>query len=439
MTGSISEGKWLGAGLSHVLEHMLFKGTATRPGSRIDQEVQSVGGYMNAYTSFDRTVFHINVPNTGAKVAVDILCDIMQNATLPPEELSKELEVIRREMDMNQDDPGRRAGRRLFECAFTKSPYRFTIIGYPGNFQHPQAGGHPGLLPRKIRPEQHLLYCRRRHQSGRCHRANPPGLRRQQSQSAAALVLPREPRQTAPREMIEEAPIELGYFHIAWHIPDIRHPDMPALDILASLLGNGRSSRLFREVREKKALVTSVDAWTYSPGEQGLFGISAMASAAKFAPRARPCSPRSSACKNSRRPRANWPRSSSNSSPRPWPRAKPCKARRRTSAPIGWRPTTSIFPSAIWPPPGGSRPPRCNAPPGKYLTPSNRTLFALLPAGAAPKSTETERVSAQFNVRKLEFPNGLRLLLKEDHRLPFIECARSSKAACWRSPPPTAA
>src|SRR5580698_3051382 len=132
--GSIHEGPWLGAGLSHVLEHMLFKGTTTRPGSRIDQEVQGAGGYMNAYTSFDRTVYHINVPNTGAWTAIDILCDIMQNATLPADELAKELDVIRREMDMNQDDPGRRAGRRLFETAFVKSPYRFTIIGYPDIF-----------------------------------------------------------------------------------------------------------------------------------------------------------------------------------------------------------------------------------------------------------------------------------------------------------------
>ena len=65
---------------------------------------------MNAYTSFDRTVYHINVPDTGAKVAIDILCDIMQNATLPPEELDKELDVIRREMDMNQDDPAAAGG-----------------------------------------------------------------------------------------------------------------------------------------------------------------------------------------------------------------------------------------------------------------------------------------------------------------------------------------
>src|SRR3954468_12998841 len=105
MSGSIHEGKWLGAGMSHVLEHMLFKGTTTRAGSRIDQEVQEAGGYMNAYTSFARTVYHIDVPNTGGMVAIDILCDIMQNATWPEDEMEKEKQVIVREMDMNVDDP----------------------------------------------------------------------------------------------------------------------------------------------------------------------------------------------------------------------------------------------------------------------------------------------------------------------------------------------
>ena len=128
--GSIDEGAWLGAGLSHVLEHMLFKGTSTRGSGRIDQEVQAAGGYMNAYTSFDRTVYWINVPNTGTRVAVDILCDILQNATLPADELVKELDVIRREMDMGIDDPGRRSSQQLFETAYTRSPYRHPIIGH---------------------------------------------------------------------------------------------------------------------------------------------------------------------------------------------------------------------------------------------------------------------------------------------------------------------
>src|SRR5262245_32985176 len=139
MAGSIHEGKWLGAGLSHVLEHMLFKGTTSRPGSRIDQEVQEAGGYMNAYTSFDRTVYHIDVPNTGARTAIDILCDIMQNATLPADEMVKEKQVILREMDMNVDDPSRRASRRLFETAYTRSPHRFTVIGYPDIFNEVRA------------------------------------------------------------------------------------------------------------------------------------------------------------------------------------------------------------------------------------------------------------------------------------------------------------
>src|SRR5439155_1726190 len=103
-----------------------------------DQEVQDAGGYMNAYTSFDRTVYWINVPNTGATVAIDILCDVVQNATLPADELAKEKQVILREMDMNQDDPGQRSARRLFETAYTKSPYRYTVIGYPDIYNEVQ-------------------------------------------------------------------------------------------------------------------------------------------------------------------------------------------------------------------------------------------------------------------------------------------------------------
>ena len=79
-------------------------------------------------------------------MAIDILCDIMQHATLPPDELAKEMDVIRREMDMNMDDPGRRASRRLFETAYTKSPYRFTVIGYPDIFNELKPRDHPSTI-----------------------------------------------------------------------------------------------------------------------------------------------------------------------------------------------------------------------------------------------------------------------------------------------------
>src|SRR2546427_2762260 len=282
MAGSVHEGKWLGAGPSHVLEHMLFKGTTTRPGSRIDQEVQEAGGYMNAFTSFDRTVFHIDVPNAGAKVAIDVLCDVMQNASLPEEELEKEKQVIVREMDMNEDDPGRRAGRRLFETAYTRSPYRLTVIGYPDIFRRLQREDIQAYYQEKyaannvffivagdVKEPDVVAQIRLAYANNRA-RPLPP------------VVLPEEPKQTGPRETLEEAPIELGYFHFAWHIPELRHPDVPILDVLAALLGHGRSSLLFQEVREKKGLVHSIDAWTYSPGNPGLLGISATADADKF-------------------------------------------------------------------------------------------------------------------------------------------------------------
>src|SRR3954465_9225602 len=226
MTGSIHEGKWLGAGLSHVLEHMLFKGTTTRPGSRIDQEVQEAGGYMNAYTSFDRTVYHIDVPNTGARTAIDILCDIMQHATLPPDELAKEMDVIRREMDMNVDDPNRRASRRLFETAYTRSPYRFTIIGYPDIFNELKPHDIVGYYREKYAPNNVFYVVTGDVSNGEVVKQIRDAYEKSKPKPLAPVVLPEEPKQTASREIVEEAAIELGHVHFAWHIPDLRHQDI---------------------------------------------------------------------------------------------------------------------------------------------------------------------------------------------------------------------
>src|SRR6476469_3863425 len=128
-TGSVDEDRHLGAGLSHILEHMLFKGTKTAPANAIAQKIQDVGGYINAYTSFDRTVFWIDVPKDGVPVALDVLADAMMNSNLPADEYAKEQEVIRREFAMGMDDPDRMAGLLLFSTAYQVHPYRFPVIG----------------------------------------------------------------------------------------------------------------------------------------------------------------------------------------------------------------------------------------------------------------------------------------------------------------------
>jgi zinc protease len=421
MAGSIHEGKWLGAGMSHVLEHMLFKGTTTRPGSRIDQEVQDAGGYMNAYTSFDRTVYHIDVPNTGTKVALDILCDIMQNATLPSEEMEKEKQVIVREMDMNVDDPGRRASRRLFETAYTKSPYRFTVIGYPDIFHELKADDIRAYYREKYAPNNVFYSVAGDVKQDEVVAQIRAAYAKAKAKALPPVVLPAEPKQTAPREVIEEAPIELGHFHFAWHIPDLRHPDVPALDVLAVLLGNGRSSRLYQEVREKKGLVHSADAWTYSPGNPGLFGMSAMVDADQFGPareamlaelekmRTSPVSPEelskavkqfASATLASRKTMQGQAQDLGGN----WLAANDLNFSERYLAAI-----KRLTPADL------QRVART------YLTDENRTLYALLPTGTAPKTTGEAEVISAHAIQKFELPNGLRLLVKEDHRLPFVE------------------
>ena len=128
-TGSINEGRHLGAGLSHILEHMLFKGTRTRSTNAIAQSVQDQGGYINAYTSFDRTVFWIDVPREGVASALDILADAMMNSTLPPRNIARNRKSSGESSPCCYDDPDRMMGQLMFKTAYQRHPYRLPVIG----------------------------------------------------------------------------------------------------------------------------------------------------------------------------------------------------------------------------------------------------------------------------------------------------------------------
>ena len=129
-TGSQHEEAHLGAGLSHYLEHMLFKGTERRAGREISATVQAHGGYINAYTTFDRTVYYIDLPSEHCGVALDLLADAVLHSTLPADEVAREKEVILREIAMTRDDPDNRFWEAFFATAFREHPYRHPIIGY---------------------------------------------------------------------------------------------------------------------------------------------------------------------------------------------------------------------------------------------------------------------------------------------------------------------
>src|SRR5467141_3612150 len=280
-TGSIDEDAHLGAGLSHILEHMLFKGTKTRSTNEIAQKIQDVGGYINAYTSFDRTVFWIDVPKDGVATALGVLSDAMMNSTLPPEEYRKEQEVIRREFAMGMDDPDRVAGLLLFGTAYQRHPYRFPVIGEIEIYN-------------QLTQEQVMQYYKTRYVPNNLTfivvgDVDAEKVRQQLTElfapypekSLQPVFIPAEPPQLGRRETHNEFATELSRLSLAWHIPEITHPDVPAIDLLSTILGEGRSSRLYRRVREEAGLAFGVSAFYYTPWDPGLLGIDATVGPAK--------------------------------------------------------------------------------------------------------------------------------------------------------------
>ena len=272
-TGSIHEGQHIGAGLSHLLEHMLFKGTETRSTNAIAQSVQDEGGYINAYTSFDRTVYWIDVPKAGLHTAIDLLADACMNSTLPADEFVKEQEVIRREFAMVADDPDRVNSQQLFTTAYREHPYKHPVIGHLDTFNALTRDDVMAYYKARYVPNNivfvvvgdvdaaAVLGQLETFFAAHPRRALPP------------VFLPAEPPQIGRRVSHRKFPTELSRSALSWHIPNITHPDVPALDVLATVLGDGRSSRLYQRVREQKRLAHSISAFSYVPAEPGLFGV----------------------------------------------------------------------------------------------------------------------------------------------------------------------
>ncbi len=276
-TGSIHEGAHLGAGLSHYLEHMLFKGTERRTGREISATVQAHGGYINAYTTFDRTVYYIDLPAEHTGVALDLLADAVLHSTLPAEEALKEKEVILREIDMCLDDPDQRLGQALFETAFRAHPYRQPIIGHREVFAASTRDDLTGYYRTRYVPNNLVVVvvgdfdpvatrAAIAEHFGRCPRAR-----------LAPVHVPDEPQQLARREQHLFEDVQISRAGLGWQIPGLTHPDAPALDILAMVLGHGDSSLLWQSIREKARLVHTIDAMTWSPGPNGLFYVSFLA------------------------------------------------------------------------------------------------------------------------------------------------------------------
>jgi zinc protease len=274
-TGSILEADLLGTGVSHLVEHMVFQGAGTRGPGQLAHAVQETGGYLNAYTSFDRTVYWIDTLREGLDVSLGVLSDLTMAARFPHEEFEKEKDVIRREIDMGKDDPGRAVSQLMFRTVYREHPFREPVIGRLELFNTVERDAAFGYWQNRYIPNRSFLVIVGDFQTAEVKAKVEQIFAPWASRSAPPVHLPEEPAQTTRRDAHESFATELTKMELAWRIPGLLHEDTAALEVLGTLMGSGRTSRLWREVRERKGLVYGVGAGAYTPVQGGIFYMSA--------------------------------------------------------------------------------------------------------------------------------------------------------------------
>jgi zinc protease len=262
-------------GYSHLVEHMLFKGTAARPRGFVDREVEAVGGRTNAGTSYDYTFYYLVLPVARAARGIEMLADMAFDAAFDPEELARERAVVFEEGRRGEDDPRVSLSRRLQELVFDGHPYGLPLLGDPAALRNATRASLRAYYARNYVPERMSLVV--------VGAVDPAEIRAAVDRSFGAVLraggertsmaAPR-PLDADRREEIARAERQAG-LGLGWQAPEVGARDMFAVDLLAQILGGSRSSRLNQALRERAHLVASVTASYAALARAGVFMVAA--------------------------------------------------------------------------------------------------------------------------------------------------------------------
>ena len=258
-------------GLAHVHEHMLFKGTERRQVGEIAGMVEAGGGDINAFTSFDETVYYIVSARRFLPMALDLLSDVMENSAFDPAELEKELEVVQEEIRRGEDSPSRVLSQKLFSTAYSTHPYGRPIIGTKQSVDSFTRDGILDFYRKWYSPDNMILVVVGDFDPGQIKGEVERTFGKIKKRKTPECELPPEPEQKRTRTFVVGRDINTGYFGFAFHTPSASHPDTPILDVISGILGTGESSRLYRKLKEQNATVNDIYAYAYSIKENGLF------------------------------------------------------------------------------------------------------------------------------------------------------------------------
>lgn len=283
-TGSADERKHE-EGISHFIEHLLFKGTRNFKVGEIAKTVEASGGELNAWTSFDQTVFYVNISKEFTNTALDVISDMMGFPLFDPKEIDAEREVVLEEIKRTNDNPSRKGSRLLFSSVYKKHPYRLPVIGRPE-------------IIKTVKPMTLKKYFKERYSAKNMvlvvggdfeTKSMKAEITRRFSELPGARVrkVKRavEPRLSpkASRVFVEKADVKATQLFISWPIPSAKNKDIAALETLGSVFGGGASSRLVRSLRIDSDCVTSTGSGCFTSKDQGFFSVSAQLNPSRLA------------------------------------------------------------------------------------------------------------------------------------------------------------
>ena len=262
-TGSVHEAEYTGAGISHLLEHMVFKGTAEFSGQELNERVPALGGLWNAYTSTDRTVYHIDGPAAHWREFLHLLVQLTLHPAFPEEEYERERDVIRQEMAMYDDDPQDVAYHALIGTLYKRHPRRLPVIGYRDRFDTLTHADMCAYHRRRYVPSNMFICVAGDVTDPQAFFDAVEAEVGDIAPAAAAPVTPEpEPRQWGARCTRREFAQPTSTLMLAWRIPASNHADAAALSMLGSILGDGRTAWLYRRFHDEEGLAHDVSVMT---------------------------------------------------------------------------------------------------------------------------------------------------------------------------------
>lgn len=271
------------AGLAHVLEHMVFKGTARHPASEISRWVEAQGGALNAETSKEYTHYYIDMPSAGARRAVHLMGELLCRATIDAGEWRRECPVILEEMKRRHDDAETMAWELLQGAIYADRAHARAVIGAPETVASFSAETVKRFYKAHYTAANTLIVLVGDFKSREALRWIEEDFR-SISRISGAGARPDAVLQVEPQRLRLQKPVQQAYAVYGFPTPPAAHPDQEALDLLAVLLGDGRNARLIHQIREEQKLVWSIGASNITQEGPGIFAVFAEFDAPK-APR----------------------------------------------------------------------------------------------------------------------------------------------------------